>query len=125
MILILMVIPELLVFYPETLNQNTLYFLAHLSLFFVMIVRPLADLLPQARFIRPLVILRKGFGVFSASIIVSFIIAKLIVDPTGYLAGFGTSAYWSFSGLALFAHLADISAVLLLVTSNNLSKILS
>jgi len=69
-----------------------------------------------------LVILRKGTGVFSASIIVSFILAKLIVDPSGYLSSFSTLSYWSVTNLALFAHLADISAVLLLVTSNQLSK---
>jgi DMSO/TMAO reductase YedYZ heme-binding membrane subunit len=87
-----------------------------------MIIRPLADLLPKIKFVRPLVILRKGMGVFSASIIVSFIIAKLIVDPSGYLASIFTFEYWSLSGLALFAHAADMAAVVLLVTSNNLSK---
>lgn len=121
-VLLLVTIPQLVVFFPETLDQNLLYALAHLSLFFVMTVRPLADLLPKIQFIRPLVILRKGAGSFSAAIIVSFIIAKIIVDPVGYFSSFGTGAYWSFSDLALFAHLADISAVLLLITSNNLSK---
>jgi len=119
---VLAILPTVLVLYPKVPNFEALYAAAHFSLFLVMIVRPLADLLPRLRFVRPLVILRKGMGVFSASIIVSFILSKLIVDPIGYLSSFGTTAYWSFDNLALFAHLADISAMLLLVTSNNLSK---
>ena len=116
---ILVVQPQLLVFMPGLLNETQLYTFSHVSLFLVMIIRPLADLLPRLKFVRPLVILRKGMGVFSASIIVSFIIAKLMVDPSGYLASMVTSEYWSLSVLALFAHAADVSAVLLLVTSNN------
>ncbi len=119
---ILIIVPEILVFKPDFIPETTLYAFAHHSLFLVMIVRPLADLLPKSWSIRPLVILRKGVGVFSASIIVSFIIAKLISTPEAYISSIGTTAYWSLDGLALFAHLADISAVLLLITSNNLSK---
>ncbi len=119
---ILMVLPGILVLYPEIPNYKILYAAAHVSLFLVMIVRPLADLLPRIRFVRPLVILRKGMGVFSASIIVSFLLTKLIMDPLGYLAGFATAEYWSLENLALLIHLADISAILLLITSNNLSK---
>ena len=44
------------------------------------------------------------------------------MDPAGYLGAFGTSAYWSLTNYALLAHLADISAIILLITSNNLSK---
>jgi len=119
---ILVVLPIFLVFYPEFLNFKILYAAAHLSLFLVMIVRPLADLLPKLKFVRPLVILRKGMGVFSASIIVSFILSKVITDPVGWVANFATTSYWSLENLALLAHLADISAILLLITSNNLSK---
>jgi len=123
-ILILMLLPQVIVFYPDFIFSYTtiLFSLAHFSLFLVMIIRPLADLLPKLKFIRPLVILRKGMGVFSVSIIVSFILAKLMIDPSGYLSSFITLSYWSTTNLALFAHLADISAVLLLVTSNQLSK---
>ena len=121
-IAILAILPSLIVLTPQILNRNALYYTAHFALFLVMSVRPLADLLPKIRFIRPLVILRKGFGVFSASIVVSFIIAKTIVDPAGYLGNFGTPAYWSLNNLALLAHLSDLSAIILLITSNNLSK---
>lgn len=123
-ILILMILPQLIVFYPDTIfpHHTVLYAVAHFTLFFVMIIRPLADLLPRIKFIRPLVILRKGLGVFSASLVLSFSLAKLMVDPAGYFSQFTTATYWSLDKLALFAHLADISAILLIITSNQLSK---
>ncbi len=124
-IFILVTLPSTLVFLPqlyETSLIDHLYSVAHTTLFFVMVIRPLADICTGSSWIRPLVILRKGVGVLSAAIIVSFILAKVIVDPAAYILQFGTSAYWSVTSLALFAHLADISAILLLVTSNNFSK---
>lgn len=121
-ILLLMVLPSMLALFPGVLDVMIWYFVAHVCLFFVMMIRPLADIVPGGRLLRPLVILRKGIGVFSASIIVSCIIAKIIVDPVGYFAAMGEWSYWSLSNLALCIHLADISAVLLLITSNNFSK---
>lgn len=124
-VVILATLPAALASAPEWFTGNTLFWLyavSHFSLFLVMLVRPLADILRGVSWLRPLVILRKGMGVLSASIIVSFILSKLIIDPSGYLSSFATVDYWSLYNLALFAHLADISAVLLLITSNNLSK---
>jgi DMSO/TMAO reductase YedYZ heme-binding membrane subunit len=121
----MMVLPILIVFYPGLISSSVnlkLYDISQYFLFFVMMVRPLADIFSGVRWIRPLVILRKGTGVFSASIVVSFILAKLMIDPHGYLSSFGTLKYWSFANYAIFAHLADISAVILIITSNNLSK---
>ena len=124
-IIILATLPAVLVLTPKLITDNVyfwLYAIAHFTLFLVMLVRPLADILRGVTWLRPLVILRKGFGVLSASIVVSFILSKIIVDATGYFNGFTNSSYWSLENLALFAHLADISAILLLVTSNKLSK---
>lgn len=124
-ILIMLVLPLILALYPDRLSDETilkLYDISHISVFFVMIVRPLADIFMNAKWIRPLVILRKGVGVLAASVVVSIIFSKLIIDPVGYLSAFGTSSYWSLHNYALIAHIADISAILLIVTSNNLSK---
>jgi DMSO/TMAO reductase YedYZ heme-binding membrane subunit len=119
---ILAILPTWQALSPATVPTSTLFFLAHTSLFFVMIIRPLADILPQYSFVRPLVILRKGVGVFSSAIIVSFILSKLIVDADTYIGNYFNASYWSLSKLAFFAHSADVAAVILLVTSNNLSK---
>lgn len=124
-LLIMLLLPLLIVFYPDCLSEQTtllLYDVSHLTIFFVMIIRPLADIFTQSTKIRPLVILRKGVGVLSASIIISFILAKIIIDPSGYFASLFTAQYWSFDALALLAHLGDLSAILLVITSNNLSK---
>jgi DMSO/TMAO reductase YedYZ heme-binding membrane subunit len=123
-LVVLATLPLLIVFAPDWIlpTSTELYHVAHAAVFFVMCIRPLADLMIGTRLVRPLVILRKGVGVFSASIVVSFLLAKVIVDPGGYFSSMGTVAYWSFENLALIAHLADITAVILLVTSNNFSK---
>jgi DMSO/TMAO reductase YedYZ heme-binding membrane subunit len=123
-IITLVCLPPLLVFASDTTTYftATLYSIAHASVFFVMIIRPLADIFRGVRFIRPLVILRKGFGVLSASIVVSFASAKLMVDPAGYVLGFFEPAYWSLAEYAFIAHIADVTAILLLITSNNFSK---
>jgi DMSO/TMAO reductase YedYZ heme-binding membrane subunit len=124
-ILILATLPSALALTPEWFSDSSytwMYGVSHAALFFVMLIRPLADIFSGINWLRPLVILRKGVGVFSAAIIVSFIIAKLITDASGFLLDFTTNTYWSTTNLALFAHLADISAILLLVTSNNFSK---
>ncbi len=124
-ILVMIVFPLILVFSPDSISSIMtlkIYSVAHISLFFVMMVRPLADIFTKTKWIRPLVILRKGAGVFSASIVVSFIISKLMMDPSGYISSIGAIKYWSLTNYALLAHLADISAVILIITSNNLSK---
>lgn len=124
-ILIMMVLPIIIVFFPELLSEKItldLYNISHITIFFVMVIRPLADIFTQTKFIRPLVILRKGVGVLSASVVVSFILAKIIIDPVDYFSSIATLKYWSFENLAFFAHLADISAIILIVTSNNFSK---
>jgi len=121
-IALLAILPTWQALAPDTLSTTILFSLAHTSLFFVMVIRPLADLLPQYSFVRPLVILRKGVGVFSAAIIVSFILSKIIMDAGGYFENLLSLNYWSLTSLAFLAHSADVAAVLLLITSNNLSK---
>jgi DMSO/TMAO reductase YedYZ heme-binding membrane subunit len=124
-ILIMLILPLVIIFREDLISVSVaqqLYAVSHWVLFFVMIIRPLADIFTKAKWIRPLVILRKGAGVMSASIIVSFILPKLMIDPVGYVASIGTLEYWSLYKFAVLAHVADISAVLLIVTSNNLSK---
>ncbi len=124
-IITLMVLPLVLAFNQNNISSTTtqtLYTVSHWFLFFVMMIRPLADIFAKNKWIRPLVILRKGTGVMSAAIIVSFILAKLIVDPINYFINIGTLEYWSMTNYALLAHAADLSAILLIVTSNNFSK---
>ena len=124
-IITMMVLPLAIAFTPQiisdTFSQN-LYTFSHIFLFFVMMIRPLADIFTKTKWIRPMVILRKGAGVASASIVVSFILAKLIIDPVGYFTSVASLSYWSMENFSFLAHIADFSAIILLITSNNLSK---
>jgi DMSO/TMAO reductase YedYZ heme-binding membrane subunit len=124
-VIILSTIPAILAITPQWLTETSylwLYGIAHVALFLVMLIRPLADIFRGNTWLRPLVILRKGMGVLSASIIVSFILSKVIIDGWSYFGTMFTGAYWSLLDLTLFAHLGDLSAIVLLITSNNLSK---
>jgi hypothetical protein len=121
---LLAALPILLLYFPDTIYQHAsvLYFLSLFSVTLVMSIRPLADLFPNVAWLRPLVILRKGAGVFSASIIVSFLLSKILLGGGDYFAQYLTRAFWSMQDYALLAHLGDVTAVILLVTSNIFSK---
>jgi hypothetical protein len=125
-IVFLMVMPILISYAPDSLPpdyRNTMFLVSLAAVTFVMSIRPLADLLPGARWLRSLVILRKGFGVLSASMIVSIILSKILLYGLGaYIGSIFTGDYWSVTGYAFLAHLGDLSAIVLLVTSNNFSK---
>lgn len=121
----LMILPQLIVFAPDLITPTVatnLYSVAHALLLFVMAVRPLADIFTSQRWIRPLVQLRKGTGVLAAALVISFMLAKIMMGPTDWFAALGTASYWSLTDLALLAHLADITGIILLITSNNFSK---
>lgn len=120
---VLIALPPLLAYY--SLGDTFLSYLFSVSLgaaFLVLLIRPLADLTPHNPWIRPLVILRKGLGSFSASIIVAIMLSKVMTGGFGYIAHFFTLAHWSLKDYAIFAPLADISALILLITSNKFSK---
>lgn len=105
-------------------TKGMLFTISFGAVFLVMIVRPLADIFSGQLWLRRLVILRKGFGILSASIIVSFMLSAAIDSESGlsYLTSFFTTEYYSFSRFALLAHLGDITGLILLVTSNNFSQ---
>lgn len=117
-------LPLLLVFYPAQMAAfiSPLFATSLILATFVMSIRPLADLIDETKLIRPLVILRKGFGVLSASIIVSFIFSKIILGGSAYLQNYLTPSFWSIGNLSLLAHLGDVTGFILLITSNVFSK---
>jgi len=103
---------------------GVLYLISFISVTLVMLVRPLADIFINQKWLRKLVFLRKGFGVLSASIIVGFVIGDIIAPDSQYIMSMFTAEYWSLDGYKLFAHIGDITGFILLITSNNLSMIL-
>lgn len=122
---ILAILPLLIAFGNEYVKlESILYQLSFLAVFLVMLIRPLADIFPRVKVLRKLVFLRKGFGIFSASIIVGFVIGDIISPDSQYLASMFTAEYWSLENYMFFAHIGDITAFILLITSNNLSMML-
>lgn len=99
---------------------NILFQLSWYSVVFVMLIRPLADIFPKIILFRRLVVLRKWLGIVSASIIVSILVAKWIQNPFTFSAFFTLTAwtlwYW------LFARLSEVTAIILLATSNTFSQ---
>ncbi len=68
--------------------------------------------------------LRKGFGILSVSIVVGFMIGKIIAPESQYIMSMFTPAYLSLENCIIFAHIGDITGLILLVTSNNFSILL-
>lgn len=97
-----------------------LYAISWYAVVFVMAIRPLADLFPKYRFLRQLCMLRRGFGILSAMIIVTMLFDKWIWNPGSFFAFF-TLTWWSW-GYPLIARLSEITALILLFTSNNISQ---
>ncbi len=125
-VMFLMIMPILMSYYPDALPngyRNVMFSLSLAAVTWVMCIRPLADLLPRVKWVRPLVILRKGVGTFSASMIVAGIFSKMMLGGVlAYFATWFTAAYWSFDANAIYAHLGDVTALILLATSNLYSK---
>lgn len=95
---------------------NSLFQASFFAVFLVMSIRPLSDV-TGIIFLKRLVILRKGFGVFSASIIVGLMLQRILISPAAYF-----ESLLSVSHYALFAHVADLAGLILLVTSNVFSQ---
>ncbi|MGK2848684.1 MAG: hypothetical protein ACSLEX_01285 [Minisyncoccota bacterium] len=102
--------------------RGYLFTLSFASVFLVMIIRPFADIFITQLWLRRLVILRKGFGILSASIITGFMITSIMLSRFTYLADMITPAFYSLDGYVLFAHLGDLTGLILLLTSNRLSQ---
>lgn len=102
--------------------KGWLYMISFAAVFLLMMIRPLADILNERLWLRRLVILRKGFGILSASIIVGFMISSIIAPQSVYLKTFLTTPFWSLSSYVFFAHIGDITGLVLLITSNTLSQ---
>jgi DMSO/TMAO reductase YedYZ heme-binding membrane subunit len=98
--------------------RGVLYGISFGAVFLLMCIRPLADIFSSQLWIRRLVLLRKGLGILSASIIVGFMIDAIIAPQSVYLASLFTADYYSLEKFRFFAHVGDITGFILLITSN-------
>ncbi|MEI8096860.1 MAG: hypothetical protein WCG73_02000 [Candidatus Moraniibacteriota bacterium] len=102
--------------------KGYLFLTSFVAVSLVMLVRPLADIFSGQLWLRRLIFLRKGFGIFSASIIVGFMFSAIIAPESVYLASLFTAEFYSFDKYRFLAHIGDISGFILLITSNRFSQ---
>ena len=120
--ILLMTMPIAITYYSEQLPKwfmPFMYDISHWTVFIVMAIRPLADLLSKLTWLRPLIILRKGLGIISSAIIVSIVLSKVMIGGVAYMAGYFEPSFWSFENYTFFAHLGDVTGFILLTTSND------
>lgn len=104
----------------DTTISDYFYKLTWIAVCYVIMIRPLADIFPKLGIFRRGVVLRKGFGIFSASIIVTILFAKWIQNPATFSAFFTANA-WNL-WYPLMARLSEVTGILLLITSNSFSQ---
>ncbi len=102
--------------------KERLFIISFVAAFLLMIIRPLSDIFDEQRWLKKLIVLRKGLGILSASIIVGFMLQSIIAPGSVYLTSLFSARYYSLTSYALFAHIGDISGLILLLTSNRWSQ---
>ncbi len=107
-------------FFPE--STPFLWDLSLYTVILLMLIRPLRDLFPKASFFSRLIALRKELGIFSASVVASSA-AIHYLDPTfSFVSTYFSLDYWSFVDNKFWAHIAELTGVILLITSNSFSQ---
>ncbi len=96
--------------------QSILWKVSWFAVSLLMLIRPLAELFPQQKWIRKLMPYRKELGILSAAVVVwNFL----------YTMGWKEMVsldYWNPQLAAAWGHYATLSGILLLVTSNRVSQ---
>lgn len=107
--------------FPE--YKNVLWSISWISVVTLMCIRPLADIFPKILFFRSVLPLRKGLGILSASIVVTSLAFTLAAASSKKIVSTYFSAKgWGIASRSAFARISEITAVLLLVTSNTFSQ---
>lgn len=91
-----------------------------LAVFFVMIIRPLSDIFPTKKILKKLIFLRKSLGILSAMIIVTIMISNWIQNPDLTFFNYFSWDKWRI-GYPIIARISEITAMILLLTSNTYS----
>jgi len=95
---------------------SLMFYISWISLLFVMIIRPLSELFPKYKILKQLIFLRKAFGILSALIIVSNFVWTAVTQDDFFRSYFSL-AKWSL-WYPIIARVAEITAIILLATSN-------
>ena len=113
-------VPLIIIYFKSF--QFTLWDISWWSLFLLMIIRPLADIFPKLLIFRKLVELRKALWILSAMIIVSRLWIWAYWYWIDYFSLYFSVKSFLISNNSIFARIGEITALILLVTSNNFSQ---
>lgn len=101
--------------------QNFIFNLSWFSAFFVMIIRPLSDMFSKNNFLRKLKNLRKPLGILASLLIIINLTWKWFFDLSQIISYFTTVWRWN-TPMALITRTSEITAFILLITSNTFSQ---
>lgn len=125
-IILWLISPVLLYFYPTSFYDIS-WDIAWWSVFFVIIIRPIADLLPNLMIFRRILIFRKWLWILSWMIILSHFWLNINnayinfwTTIWEYFSNYFTLKKWTWMNLA--ARLSEVTALILVITSNNFSQ---
>jgi len=104
----------------NSINTQLFWDISWWSVVFVMWIRPLADIFPRLWILWKLVSLRKSFWILSASIVITALSYKFYLNPSTFYNYFSANNF-SITN-PLLSRLSEISAIILLLTSNTFSQ---
>ena len=87
-------------------------------IFGIMLIRPLADILPDLKFLRRLVPARKEFGILSATLILAHSYGYFLSEKLSVLTELQKASYWAYNSHFLWGIFGLVIGVILLITSN-------
>lgn len=131
-IIALLGIPFLYYYWLETSTLHKSWFLWHHSIssllfliswyavVFVMMIRPLADLIPQLGILRKLSSLRKAVAILWSTVIVTIFLDKYLVNINN-LPQYFTASHWN-SLYPVLSRLSELTWLILWATSNTFSQ---
>ena len=110
----------ILVFSTVQNVQNVFWDISLYTVFILMCIRPLNDLFPSLQMYK-FMPLRKHLGILSSIIVVTFAVIHYVSIWDTFLVEYFSVAYWSFSNGLFFAHMGELTGLILLLTSNMFS----
>jgi ferredoxin-NADP reductase/ferredoxin len=125
-------IPFLYYYWLETNSLHKSWFIGHHSIssllfliswycvVFVMMIRPIADIIPQIWLFRKLATLRKAIAIMWSTVIVTIFLDKYFVNYTNFSQYF-TAWYWN-SLYPILSRLSELTWLILWWTSNSFSQ---
>ncbi|QQS59599.1 ferredoxin [Candidatus Peregrinibacteria bacterium] len=103
-------------FFPA--KWNLLWDISWWSVVILMLLRPLSEVFPKLVFLKHLIPLRKGLGILSASVVTVTAIYTYVPHLDLFFSTYFSLYYWSISNYNFFAHLGELTGIVLLLTSN-------